>query len=462
MGRVIETEGLQCAFTYDGKISSILVNRTLQAADTSVLARGFFLSNGYDEIQFVSLDYADGILTCYNFNKTQCIKLAVVLQQNYIGFRLLSLFGIPRNDGYMLHFEARGNNLHLVELDYMTEVETSADGVRAVFPYLYHTNAGDPLGGFALFYAASPAQEDEILLQLWVGEQLAHPITNEPWTLDTARAWLDDFLAKYKDRSQMIVKAQNKDELYAMTPYLEQMGAKQVYLFTDTWRTDDFWPITDVNWGINQKVFPHGKVDLKAYPDYLAARDIKLILHYVSGGIGFFDPQYVADKPDKRLAKWGKLSLAQDISVQEREIVFVPEADLEVPYNISHKMRFKKMPALPQFYKFNYLLLEDEIIRFTEVVLQADGTWCCKGCRRGMFLTKATAHSACAETLGLIAAYDINFVPANDSDLLDEIAEGYASLINDCNIAHTEFDGGEIHCYQPWGYRKFTEKVYQN
>ena len=53
-------------------------------------------------------------------------------------------------------------------------------------------------------------------------------------------------------------------------------------------------------------------------------------------------------------------------------------------------------------------------------------------------------------------------MPDNDSTLLGEVAENYASLLNRCLIEHVEFDGAEIHAHEGfWGYRKFATRVYE-
>ena len=83
-------------------------------------------------------------------------------------------------------------------------------------------------------------------------------------------------------------------------------------------------------------------------------------------------------------------------------------------------------------------------------------------CQRGQGSTKAAAHSRGQEAAGLLVAYGQNFVPDNDSTLLDEVAQKYSGLLNRCLVEHVEFDGAEIHCHDGrWGYRKFATRVYE-
>jgi hypothetical protein len=53
-------------------------------------------------------------------------------------------------------------------------------------------------------------------------------------------------------------------------------------------------------------------------------------------------------------------------------------------------------------------------------------------------------------------------LPSTTFDNISEIADNYASLLNDCRIAHAEFDGAEIHCYNGnYGYIKFAQRIYE-
>ena len=71
----------------------------------------------------------------------------------------------------------------------------------------------------------------------------------------------------------MVVNAESLQELYDMVPFAERAGIDEIYLFTPTWRPDAFWPITDLNWALNKKVFPNGREDLRAYSDHLAEKE---------------------------------------------------------------------------------------------------------------------------------------------------------------------------------------------
>ena len=393
----------------------------------------------------------DGRLTARSADKAQAVVFAVRPAPRYVALRVERLDGIPAERGIGLHFELNSDvRVRVTELDYMTTVQNERFGVRVHWEDLWHRTAGEPLGGVALYTRKDDADEDETLLHIWVEEKLPRPKVPGEWTVERARAWAADWQRLFADRSQMILEGDSVEELRAAIPWAEKARIKEIYLFTQTWRTDNFWPSDHGNIDVNRKVFPKGEEDLLAFSKFVRSKGMRLNLHYVSGGVGRTDPTYVGSKPDRRLASWARGNLAKEAAPSDRELLFQPLAGTAYP------------PDLPSFFEYNHLRVEDEIVRFGSVEKTDGGAWLLKGCERGQFLTKAAAHPAGADAAGLVVAYGQNYVPDNDSTMLDEIAAGYARLINHCEISHTEYDGAEINCYNGnWGYRKFATKVYE-
>lgn len=394
----------------------------------------------------------DGRLTVRSADGKQSVIFGVRTADRYLALRIEKLDAIPAERGTSLHFEMNGSGrMRVSELDYMTRVQNESYGVRVHWDDIWHQTPGEPLGGVALFVRQNDADEDETLLHIWVEEKMAHPRVNGEWSLDRARSWVADWQKLFADRSQMILEGGNLDELRAALPWAEKARIKEIYLFTQTWRTDNFWPGDHGNIGVNRNVFPHGEDDLRAFSESLRAKGMRLNLHYVSGGVGRTDPQHVGAKPDRRLAGWVRGSLAKAASSNDPELVFRPDAGATYP------------PLLSHFYEHDHVRIEDEIVRVGSFGTAANGTWTLKKCQRGQFLTKAADHASGAEGQELVVAYGQNYVPDNDSTLLDEMAVNYARFINRCGIAHTEYDGAEIHTYNGrWGYLKFATKVYEN
>lgn len=403
-------------------------------------------------IPLVAIGVRDGQLLARSADAAQEVVFSVRSASRHLALRIEQLKGILLDHGWSLRFSLKANaRVRATELDFMTTVSTAANEVRVEWRPLRHGGAADPLGGFALYVKQDDADEDETLLRIWVEEKLPHPKVPGEWTLDRARQWVADWQRLFADRSQMILEGDSLDELRASVAWAEKAQIKDIYLFTQTWRTDNFWPGGHGNWHVNRAVFPNGEDDLRAFSEFVRSRGMRLNLHYVSGGIGPTDPVYVGSKPDRRLASWVRGALVRPANPTDADLVVQPPLGARYP------------PDLPRFFGHKHVRVDDEIVRVGSFEKAADGTWLLKQCRRGQFLTKAAAHAAGADTAGLIVAYGQNYVPDNDSTLLDEVAAGYAGLINRGGISHTEYDGAEIHCYSGrWGYLKFATKVYQS
>jgi hypothetical protein len=450
----LQAGAFRLRFGDDGRPASLAtVPGGEETLDTRNPGPGFFLS-GPDKartpLSRVTVG-PDGRLTARSADGSQAVVFAVRAAERHLALRIERLDGIPAARGIALHFEANTTpRARVTELDYMTSVQNEPYGVRVHWDELWHRTPGEPLGGFALYVKRDDADEDETLLRIWVGERLAHPKVAGEWTLDRARAWVADWQRTFADRSQMILEADSLDDLRASIPWAEKAQIREIYLFTQTWRTDNFWPRDHGNVHVNRKVFPRGEEDLKDFSDFMRAKGMRLNLHYVSGGIGTNDPTYVGSRPDRRLASWVKGTIAKPATPADKDLVFQPPAGAAYP------------PALPHFFEHKHVRIEDEIVQVGAIEAAPDGTWLLKKCQRGRPPTQAAAHAAGAEAAGLAVAYGQNYVPDNDSPLLDEVAASYARLINTCGIAHTEYDGAEIHCYNGrWGYLKFATRVYQ-
>lgn len=385
----------------------------------------------------------------------QAVVFGSVLRDRYFVLRIEKLDGIAVESGVSLHFELNSDApVRVTALDYMTTVQNERYGVRAHWSDLLRGAAGDPPGGVAMYVRQDDADEDETLLQIWVQEKLPRPNVAGAWTVERARDWVHRWQQRFADRSQLILAGKSLDELHEGVRFAERAGIKQIYLFTDTWRTDPFWPATDLNWAVNRAVFPRGEADLLKFSEFVRGRGMYLALHYVSGGIGPRDPVYVGQKPDRRFASWGNGHLARAVGDKETTLAFLPAAGVVLP--AEHR------PPYPSVFDWKMLRIGDELVGIGEIGVETNGTWTLKHCRRGAGSTIAVAHPSGEECAGLLTAYGQNFVPDNNSTLLDEVATNYAGLLNRCVVEHVEFDGAEIHGHEgAWGYRKFATRIYE-
>ncbi len=425
--------------------------------------RGFYLL-GHDrqEIRLSRVTVAHGRLTAASGNESQRAVFRLQTSGRYFALYLEHLYGIPTNSGLTLHFEMNAAQVGILDADYMTDAQASEQGVRCAFPYLWHRHSADPLGGFILYAFDSPEDEEEKLLEIWAGEQLPHPRVDYPWTKENARRWLTEWQETFRDRSELVAEADSPAELYTLADYAHRAGARQFFLFTNTWRNDAFWPDAERNWDIKKRVFPRGEADVQAFSQYLQERDMYLVLHYVSGGIGFHDPLYIGTHPDRRLASWGRGTLAQAADETADTLRFRPDPGCELPYRVPFCADNVPPYGMMDYFHYDHIRIGDEIVRVTAFEDTDQEIWTLKGCERGMYTTHAAPHEAGEETVGLFTTYGVNFLPDNDSDMLREMAEQWAGVLNRCRVGCMVFDGSEIHAYNGWwGYHKYAQFIYE-
>ena len=383
--------------------------------------------------------------------------------ERHLAFRLSELRGIEPSERESLRFTLIGGpDLRLLPLDYMTETTGGAGPLRVTWPALWNRHPSNPQGGFALYERTGDEDEDETLLRLWVEEGLPHPQVEGPWDLARARTWVREWQGRFADRSQLILAAKTPAELRAGLAQARRANLRQIYLFTDVWRPDAFWPDKHSHVDVNPAVFPRGEADLRAFAEEVRAAGMYLALHSISAGIGKSDPRRVGAKPDPRLAAWGEGKLVGAVDAKATTLRLRLAPGQVLPSEDTRRGKFPSVGERGATIETNWLKVGEEIVRFDAAFRQADGTYELVRCRRGVGTTPAVAHVAATAAVGLYAPYGANVIPGNDTDLLTEMAAEYAGLVNRCLVEHVEFDGAEIHAYEGfWGYRKYATLVYQ-
>jgi hypothetical protein len=457
-GISVAAESFTLRFTADGRPESCLRKSDgMELLPKGRPGEGFFL-RGLDgatvRLTNISLLPA-GHLQAASADGSRRVRFAVSRGQRHLAFRIEGIDGIAPLQFESCHFSVLSSaQLRVLSLDYMTRADSRPYGVFVDWPEFWHRSPQNPLGGFVLYERTGDDDEDETLLKLWVAEKLPHPKVDGEWSVERARSWIRTWQRQFADRSQMILAGQSLAELREGVEFASRAGIRQIYLFTDTWRPDAFWPVGEKNWEVNARVFPRGEADLKQFAEEVRAKGMYLSLHYLSGGIGMKDPVYVGQHPDRRLAGWGAGTVASPVGVADTTISFRPAPGVEPPGD--RRLAYFKES------KWNWVRVGTEIVRIGSIERRADGSWSLNDCRRAQGSTRAAAHPAGEEAAGLFASYGQNFVPDNDSTLLGEIAANYAGLLNRCLVDHVEFDSAEIHAHEGfWGYRKFATRVYE-
>lgn len=356
--------------------------------------------------------------------------------------------------GAGLKYEYRSPKPFLVvPVDYMGVDGSGAGRLSLQWPYLWNPNQADPLGGFAVARGGDDQTNDAALAEIWASEEsLPHPDIGRSWTEAEVRKWVDDFYAKFSGLSETCISASSPEELRFMTDATIKQGIRRLYLHTDTWRLE-YMPMKYSLMEINRDVFPNGLADIRKYSEDIHARGMLLRLHNVSGGIGREDPEFVRKGDiDSRMESWLHGELVEPVSVEAREIKIKPRPGEAIP----------TVQLVPGYWSLKNVVIGREIVKVSDF-LNTDGPiWTLKISQRGSDGSPAVAHEKGERVVGLMAAYNYNYVPDPATDLFDLIADRYALLINEGLLDHQHYDGAEIHqAMEEWGFRKFSYRVAQ-
>lgn len=335
-------------------------------------------------------------------------------------------------------------------LDYIARDDSTAARLQLAWPYLWNPEPTDPLGAFAVLRRGlDDDARDRVLAAIWAEGTLPHPDLGRAWTAEEALRWVAAYRTKFAGLSETTLSAASPAELYRLSHWLAETGCRRVYLHTDTWR-GEYWPRTRSFVGINPRVFPRGREDLLAYRAFLAKRGMLLRLHNVSAGIGFQDAEFVsAQGADPRLATWVQGHLEGAITPEGVEARFRPDAGFTFPH-----LRLQPHWNLRRFQ------LGTEIVDVGVFEDVDTPVWRLRSLRRGYAGAAPATHAAGTPVRGLVCAYGQNLLPDNRSTLLVEMAERYATLINEAGLDHQHYDGAEIHAHlEPWGFDKLTYHI---
>lgn len=452
-------------FSADGKPLSLrLVPEGSELLVTGDPGPGFVVVNRAGEqlpMRRLSLDGSGRQLRVSTGEEGQEVVFRLRPGPAHLGFQVEKLVRFSPAPDLTLQFRMNvRQGIQAIPHNYMVKVKSRP--VSVVWPILWNTFRGDDPGGFTLYYGNTPEERDEALLWIWATQPIAHPKVEGAWTYARAKEWMQGWQREFvPHRGTISLEADALGDLYKGLTAAEAAGVSEVYLMPWVWR-GEYWPVEKPNDGINTKMFPGGEGDLRAFSNEVRKRGMVLGFHWVSAGIGFKDPRYIGQKPDRRLASWGAGSLSSAIDEKDSEIRFRPAAGVFAPYHVSELSRSAEfLPALYSFQDYNILRVDDELIRFGSLKDTDQAVWTMTRCERGIGSTKAVAHSLGTEAAGLIASYGQNFVPDNWSTLLPEVAGNYARLMNRIGVSHAEFDGLEIHGYNGGDGLKMAELLYR-
>ncbi|MDD4871533.1 MAG: hypothetical protein PHR77_13330 [Kiritimatiellae bacterium] len=185
------------------------------------------------------------------------------------------------------------------------------------------------------------------------------------------------------------------------------------------------WSKSDGKYEVNTRNFPNGLSGLKAVMDKIHAAGLKGGAHMLAGGVDKHNA-YLTPVPDPRLAKDDMRILAKDLGISDTTLVLTTSPT--------------GLPLLDAYGSSSgkSLVVDNEVITYQN--LKNDHPFALEGCTRGAYGTKASSHRAGSYVYHLSQRWG-NFIINADSDMLQEVAQNVADVINTCGFDQIYFDG---------------------
>lgn len=320
-------------------------------------------------------------------------------------------------------------------------------------------HASQPLGGFALYEYADPAQEDNTLLSLWVDEGLPHPKVAGPWNRAAANAWLDAWIAMAYDTSYLNIVPTSLAEHSQFLAAAAAMDAKAIYLWNLIWR-GEYWLDIRQNDQINPLMYPGGLADLLTFK---TASGRGLMLHYLCGNIGEEDVEFTKTTVSPDLQAWGTVTLNSSVGAGDSTMTVTPDSGVRMPVISTSSYPNLGPPVIPSIFDFKTFRIGGEWVSASSVTDLGNGTWQLNGVTRGNWNTTAQSHPGGTSLRGYLRPYNQDFVPEPNSPLMATLASRWANLNNTLGTSGSEFDGFENHSATgQWAPQKFAALVYAN
>lgn len=330
-----------------------------------------------------------------------------------------------------------------------------------VFAGLVKRSPLTQLGAVAIWYPETEEMDDEILYRVWVNEKLPHPKIDGQWTVERAKAWVANYIATFRNYSEMYITGENLQELKECVDHAAKLKFASVYMHVSTWG-GRYHPDEKDVYELNERLFPNGHSDFKNLCDYARAKGVGVGIRTLSNSISLQSERYVSSKPDKRLAHFWRGKLAKEVSSDSSEIVIRSDRTLPTSYGMPRFLATLEGRAVR-----NFVLIDDEILQFKSFSENADGTVTLQVASqkrkptRGYGHTTAAAHQAGAPVRILAGTFGDHVAPDHDSSLVDQVAQTYADFNNQMRLCTASFDGLMLYTIcTGYGETKFPAAVY--
>ncbi|NLC56900.1 MAG: hypothetical protein GX774_08700 [Armatimonadetes bacterium] len=204
------------------------------------------------------------------------------------------------------------------------------------------------------------------------------------------------------------------------------------------------WCASTGHYAIDTTNFPGGLETLRATVARLKQAGFKVGLHYLAPSIYPPDP-YLTPVPDPRLVRDAFAELAADVDATAD---FIPTTTPPATF-----------PAEDGGYMGQGAVIQigNELIQYRERSMEPPYGF--RGCTRGLHGTKATAHARGSRVAHLRKSYGY-FLFDMDTDLIEEVADNLARVVNACDLDMIYWDGSEALQGEHWYYNAKLHKAF--
>jgi hypothetical protein len=365
------------------------------------------------------------------------LKIRIILKMrlldDYLTFELLSTGDVVPDEITMvnLHLSFHDNIGRILNVGYDVEfaacvlalnLQTRSYGAsdsRASLMAKCYPRYG-VVGSKVAIVSAHPDAIKGIIREVQLNEGLPSPTLGGAWDKESQEV--------KKSYLFVTLSEQNVDDAIR---YAKEGGFSYIL---DIWATQNYGHYT-----LDPRSYPNGLDGQKEIVRKIHTAGLKAGLHTLTTCISKADP-YATPIPDKRLAKDGSFSLADDLD-ETSAVVPTEEPPKGVP--VEEEKVYYVGGGLD-------IQIGDEIVTYSGVSLEPPYGF--TGCVRGARGTKPVKHRKNATVYHLAQMFGCYLADANTS-LLDEVTQHIADVVNECGYDMIYLDGAESAMLQgAWWY----------
>ena len=416
----LENEYVRYVLSPQGRSVSFLDKRTGKERCADPGRRAFAaVRKGGAQHNATACTFADGRLTVQFGKAGVTAVLKATAKKHYFVFEVVSVHGAGADEIVLTNLAVTPGK-HVSGMSGVAADDSFAAAVRGLNLQVRTSVGGRPvvlsarcyrkygLVGARVALVGCPVGKIRPVLQEVIrAEGLPYSPLGGPFALDAE-----------ENRGSYVFAQVSEKNVDAWIALAKKAGLTQIHL--------NGWSRSLGHYEPRKSLFPSGLAGLKSVIDKIHAAGLKAGMHTLTGCISPHD-SWVTPTPDKRLATDASYTLAAEIDEKAARL-----PTLEQPGQFDTVWAYGGHG--------NVVRIDDELIHFTR--LAREKPYAFDACRRGAFGTKPAPHKKGAAVGHLYARYGC-FQPAEESTLVDDVADAIAAVFNTCGFDMIYMDGAE-------------------